>query len=590
MQAPHPGRHHDRDHRERRRPGLPGALPRAGPAGAGGHHHDRERARHLRLRRRRRRCTPQLEHRGDRRRRAAPRRPTSYPRGEAQTTLDDIALSSAASLLHDTGAIAVGATTENDIFADPPHYSTDPADRGQPAFAATRWTGATDFASGFGSRVDLSAPGDSILSMSHLPAAAPRDAQPNLAEGTGISAAEVAASVAVVRQVADLTGQSFDGPRDVRSYLQETATAVADVPQADRHLEVGGQVNLTRAVERLLAVRRDTGRTPASPGSPSPSAVRWPTSARSSRPEPNPEAINLRGPRSPIDGTLDRRQQAGVDHHRAGLGGRPGRCDLRRSARPASGTASSRQRPIRAAAPRPDCSPRPVCRPTRPTAQTVELDYEATMEAAASTSTRASLVFGPSPRTSAQVLAPRVAPVIDGDAVTVRYDLRHARGLQVPVSPGDLLPGSAQPGHRRDVRPAADRRAALHAGRSRRAGSGVVHIPVDDLRGCRHLRHRDPPRATTRSRASSFPVYSDFAYTRVAADLDQRSRRRRSSPMSERHSRSPRARCRTAAGCGSTWDVSNVPGADGADLEVSAPGPASAVGVNTFNNPEGDRP
>ena len=83
------------------------------------------------------------------------------------TNLNDVADSSAVSVDPDSGAIDAGGSTLNDIFAAQPQNPANSASSYLQAYPATRYDGGRLHASAFGSRVNVSAPGDNVLSFSH---------------------------------------------------------------------------------------------------------------------------------------------------------------------------------------------------------------------------------------------------------------------------------------------------------------------------------------------------------------------------------------------------------------------------------------
>ncbi|MFI5813794.1 S8 family serine peptidase [Streptomyces sp. NPDC051643] len=135
----------------------------------------------------------------------------------AATTLDDVAVTSVPSRDPDTGAIAAGGTTLDDTLADP---------AGSPTVAETRISGFGAFSSGFGSRVNLSAPSDNIPAFVHpvqtpfAPAGGPSDVNVALNGGTSASAPQIAAAAAVVLQASRLAGHHLT-PAAVRALLEQ---------------------------------------------------------------------------------------------------------------------------------------------------------------------------------------------------------------------------------------------------------------------------------------------------------------------------------------------------------------------------------
>lgn len=170
--------------------------------------------------------------------------PTDLARNAASATdINDDAQSMAPSEIPDSGAIAVGGTTLDDTLSA--------GTAGQATVAETRISGFGVFSSGFGSRVDLSAPSDNVLAFEHAQQGAPDSVAVTLNGGTSAAAPEVAAAAAVVLQAARLSGHSLS-PLQVRDLLERTGRAVPTPAQIDRDLHVGPQVDVTAAVEAEL--------------------------------------------------------------------------------------------------------------------------------------------------------------------------------------------------------------------------------------------------------------------------------------------------------------------------------------------------
>src|SRR5438445_6458556 len=87
------------------------------------------------------------------------------PRDTA-SNLNDVGFSGAPSRDFDSGSIDVGGTTLNDINSAPPQDPANASLAAQHAFPEVRWNGFTNFSSGYGSRVNVSAPGDNVLGFS----------------------------------------------------------------------------------------------------------------------------------------------------------------------------------------------------------------------------------------------------------------------------------------------------------------------------------------------------------------------------------------------------------------------------------------
>ncbi|MBV9725343.1 MAG: S8 family serine peptidase, partial [Gammaproteobacteria bacterium] len=181
--------------------------------------------------------------------------PTDLAPAASATSVADDGSSSIPTLLPDSGAIAVGGSTLDDIFVAPPQWHRPLATNG--AFPETRFNGGTYYASGFGTRVNLSAPSDNVAVLAHQCSfpCQPQDAVPVLEGGTSASAPMTAAAAAVLRQVARLTGDDLT-PRQVRELLIASGRRLPNPPQADRAITVGPQIDVTAAVETLLARRK----------------------------------------------------------------------------------------------------------------------------------------------------------------------------------------------------------------------------------------------------------------------------------------------------------------------------------------------
>ena len=170
--------------------------------------------------------------------------PTDLARKASETTdISDDNFSTTPSRVLDSGAIAVGGTTLDDTLSQPGSANG--------TYATTRTNGAMSYSSGFGDRVDVSAPGNGIPAFIHTAGGTPQAVTAVFNGGTSASAPEVAAAAAVVLQAARIAGKHLD-PTDVRKVLQKTGRAVATPPQIDRKLNVGNQIDVTKAVDSLL--------------------------------------------------------------------------------------------------------------------------------------------------------------------------------------------------------------------------------------------------------------------------------------------------------------------------------------------------
>ena len=490
--------------------------------------------------------------------------------GGTPTSLNDLAFSGAPSSVFDSGAIDAGGTTLDDIFAAPPQNPQNQALAAQHAFPVARYTGQTTFSSGFGSRVNVSAPADNIPAMQHGFGGNANAVAVYLESGTSASAPEIAAAAAVVLQVGRLTGRPFQTARAVREFLSETGTAVPNAPQADEPLSVGPQVDLTNAVETLLA---RSGR------SVSPSLARIAVSQR--RPigifggafvtDTDPSAIDLQGTLDAGGAPTGNNRLAwitiapdweGVSPRATfalSLGDKPGHTKLLSQGR----WARLLPETILRAAGLP---------PASPSNRTVTLTYAAS-DRGHTVSLPVTLTFGPSNGTSTNALAPNVGSVERGDRIAVAYDLTSVRNVTRPLvivsSPGRLNPSTGFFFHPLYVEPLPNLKGTVYVPVRRLQGDGVYGVTI----GLRN----DPNGGVD---------VSDFAYTHVlgtAHDVHA------AAPLLGTESTPPGHMLEIPYRGTFTvsWDVSDVPGANGARLEFSAPGPTGTGNLNPVNNPGG---
>ncbi|MFC4535555.1 S8 family serine peptidase [Sphaerisporangium dianthi] len=166
--------------------------------------------------------------------------PTDLTRSAAaETTIDDVAATGTPTLVRDTGVISAGGSTLDDTLTS--------ADVRTATYPTTRYNGAASYSSGFGTRVDLAAPGDNLPTLMHTS----DGTQVVLNGGTSASAPIIAAAAANVLSAAKATGQKLT-PRQVRDLLIDTGRPLAQPPQADQELRMGPQLDVTAAVERVL--------------------------------------------------------------------------------------------------------------------------------------------------------------------------------------------------------------------------------------------------------------------------------------------------------------------------------------------------
>jgi hypothetical protein len=474
------------------------------------------------------------------------------------TSLADVEFSTAPSADVDSGAIDVGAVTLDDIAAAPPQ---DPANAGlvaQQAFPEVRWDGAADFSSGFGTRVNISAPGDNVLGFEHTAGGAANAVDIVNNGGTSASVQEVAAAAAVVLQAARLTGdRSITDPIALRAYLERTATPVPGVPQADRPLDVGPQVNIGAAVTELLATAGFR---------PPPGVARVAVLQRQNaggfgalfQSETDPANISLHG------GAQDDWLTIAPDW----IGLPDGHVTYQLSAQRQGGGVqrlatgpSARLQPdaIIAAAGQ---------EPSAGQSVSVTLGYTASANGTVLASATVPLAFGPRTGTPTP-LAPLVPAVVTGDSFTVHYDLTGQTAFTAPTlvvsAPGRMdpfqhfyLPIYSVPLH---------------------GTTGTVRVPVDALAG------GGVYGVAIQAVPGQFS-FSDFAFTRVqGAPSDVRP----SAPLLSAAGQ-PTGHTLTVPYDGTfgvRWDVRQVPHATGVLLEISAAGPNDWNSSATFDNPGG---
>lgn len=464
------------------------------------------------------------------------------------TSLGDVQFSSVPSRVVDSGAIDVGGVTLDDIAAAPPQDPANVALADQQAFPDVRWDGSADFSSGFGSRVNVSAPGDNVLAFQHVPGGAADAVTVDNIGGTSASVQEVGAAAAVVLQTARLTGdRSLTDPLALRAYLEHTAKPVPNVPQADQPINVGPQVDLGAAVTRLLA---------RAGFPPQPGVARVAVLQRQ----------NVNGFGAFFSGATD-----------------PANIPLRGSAQndwltiapdwiglPDTGVTyrlSANQETL-ATGPSARLQPDAIiaaagAQPSATQSTTVTLDYTASAHGHVLASTTVPLTFGPQTGTPT-ALAPVVPTVVTGGSIPVHYDLTGQTGFTNPTlvvsAPGRMdpfqhfyLPIYSVPLH---------------------GVTGTVSVPVSALSGGGIYG------VAVQAAPGQF-AFSQFAFTRVqAAPTDAR-------PTAPLLGGTHGLTVPYDGTFPVTWDVRSVPHATGVLLEISAPGPNTFNSAATFNNPNG---
>lgn len=504
----------------------------------------------------------------------------------AQTNLSDLYFSTAPAYDMDSGAIDVGGTTLDDISAVNPADPASGALGSVRTFAETRWTGFTSFSSGFGSRVNISAPSDNIVSFSHntLPGGhSYNSVNIGLNGGTSASAPEVAAAAAVALQVARLSGHPLTSPAAVRDLLVQTATPVADVPQADRKLNVGPQLDVRRAVEQLLM---------NSGASTQPAIARVAVMMRRSGDltefggsqntafleNTDPGFIDLRGP---VD--ILSRNNTDINAHslitiapeweglpanvqyRLSIAGHPDKV--------LATTPYARLYPAQIL----NAAGMPLA--SNAAQRTVSLTYAALSGLHGLVQTTFDVNFGPADASTQYVSAPIVPAVASGTTIPVTYDFSaFPQGLAANPTLIVSFPGRTNPF-------TGPRYFAAYT-QQLSATSGTVNVPISALQGggiygIGIWMNAGNPRANQ--------IYSDFSYVRVSAG-DARP----AAPLLSTTDITSIPGHYLEIPYGSSfrvqYDVSKIPNATGALLEVSAPGPTLWNNANAFNNPNGSVP
>lgn len=494
------------------------------------------------------------------------------------TTIGDVAMSTVPSADLDSGAIDVGSTTLDDITAVNP---LDPANANQTnarAVPETRFTGMASFSSGFGSRVNLSAPGDNIVALVRDPMHG--GAAPVLSGGTSASAPEVAAAAAVAIQVARLTGHPFSKATDVRALLESTANPVVQAPQADQTLNVGPQVDVARAVEKLLGT---TGM-PQHPGVPRVAIMHrrggnwnlnFGTLDTLFTEDTDRTNIDLQGPYDPYT------QMNSGENAESFITIAPDWEALPQGTKFAltvtgkdavlSTQSSARLLPaqILSAA---------GMTLTSPTQRTVSLTYRAYQGLHTVVSTSFQLTFGPYNGASELVHAPVVSPVVTGSVMTVNYDFSNFPTGQLS-SPTLLvsLPGriNSATGNMYFV--------SYTMPLPPNTPKGSVTVPINALQG-------DGLYGVQLIVNRYTGLMSDYAPVRVATAGNVRAAAPvfvTQDPGTGTQLKSHYLEMPYGGSFTMSYDVSNVPNATGALLEISAPGTNLWGNDNPFNNPNG---
>ncbi|MFJ1757414.1 S8 family serine peptidase [Kitasatospora sp. NPDC088134] len=476
------------------------------------------------------------------------------------TGIDDDAMSTTPSLVPDSGAIAAGGTTTDDVLAA---GATGPA-----TVAETRISGSGTFSSGFGSRIDLSAPSDNIPALAHAGSTA-QSVTVVLSGGTSASAPEIAAAAAVVDQTAKLTGHPLT-PRQIRELLVKTARPVPTPAQIDRTLQVGPQLDLTAAVEKLL---------PRDRGAPHPQIARLGVAHRKLLGNyggafieyTDPDAIDLAGPANgagyrtgeglvgPITFAADVTGAAPNTRYRLTVGTKSFDADLPSIRVTPTQLLTAAGLPVAATQPR-----------------TVSVRFDALTPGKPTASVSRTLTLGPSDGTFTEAQAPTAPATVEaGRSVTVHYDLSHVRNVKDPrlvvSTPGHWNPLLAPLFNAAWSAPLTADSGDVTVPASAFTGGGIYGIGIqqdDTIVG--HL------------------VYGEFAPIRVdGGTADQRPQAPLLAPAGGQFGHRATV-TRSAPGFSLRWTTKEVAEqATGAVLEISSPAPTVFNALNTFTAQNG---
>jgi fervidolysin-like protein len=480
--------------------------------------------------------------------------------------LNDVFMSGAPSADLDSGSVDVGGSTLDDIFAAPPGNPANAALAYLHAFPATRFTGGRLYASGFGSRVDVSAPGDNVLSFSHPFGGAADAVAVGVEGGTSASAPETAAAAAVILQVARLTGNRAAGPSPwaVRSFLERTGTPLGPLPEADRPVHAGPQVDVGRAVETLLAQAHQ----PAAPG------VAW-------------VAVEQRQQRSALGGSiLTSTDPANIaltaiaSHELITIA--PDWTGLAPRASQVAYTLAGAGGQVLARTPWARLLPSVILASAgqpleSPSPRSVTLTYTASRGREMLASATFTLTFGPWDGTTPSVAAPLAPAVTSGPEIPVRYNLA---GLSATATPTLVV---SYPGR---IDPATGTFFGVAYSVPLTATSGTVLVPARRLPGAGIYGigiQASPGGASSVN-------YSTYAFVRLSPAGPARPAVPALSAPATGAAADGKAHLLEIPYNGNfqlSYDVRGVPGATGAVVEVSAPGPTTFNNDDTFNNPNG---
>jgi hypothetical protein len=496
------------------------------------------------------------------------------------TTIDDDALTTTPSEVPDTGAIAAGGTTLDDTLAVPANSSSPQA--ATSTFAETRISGFGSFSSGFGSRVDLSAPSDNIIAFQHARGGSAQAVTPVFNGGTSASAPEIAAAAAVVLQAGRLAGHQLS-PQQVRDLLEQTGRAVPTPLQIDRTLHVGPQIDVTAATEKALGGKLNSA----------PSVVRLSVAHR----------VTVGG----LGGTfLETTDQNRIDLGDMASGGNgeglvgpvtfaADVTGLPQGAKPTYALTVAAEHPVTFSSDTPAIRVTPsqlLSAAGLPAVSTTDRSLDLTFQVliggkAEATVVHRSLVIGPSNGRYVEATAPLAPATAEaGNTVTVSYDLT---GVTTATAP-ELVVSTV--GHwNPSLGPIFS--AAWH--QTLTATTGTVTIPADAFKGGGGI-YGIGIALSGFGGNPSYIKYGEFAPIRITGSSEAT---RPDAPtiggttglenglMSVGDYGHTAEVSRSAPDFGLRYDVTGIPGAKSALAEFSAPAPTLYGSLNTFSNANG---
>jgi len=492
------------------------------------------------------------------------------------TTIDDDEFSTTPTKVTDSGAMAIGGTTLDDTLSVPALSGTE--DAGQPTFATTRTNGSGTFSSGFGTRLDASAPSDGIVILEHAVGGGAQDVTPVISGGTSASAPEVAASAAVLMQAAKLGGKELT-PEQVRDILKRTGRAVSTPPQIDRPLQVGNQIDLTAAVDSVLPKSELTLRSVSvahrvTRGGGGSSYVEDTAQDRidlsggdllSGTANPVDTGMGLNGPVT-ISGDVTGFKPGKSVSYRLSIG----------KTHFDSAVPAIRLLPAEMLT----AAGLPVVSDTD---RSIEYTFSVLHGSKPVDSQTRTLTFGPTDGTFLEAPAPVVpATVEQGKDVRVSYDLRGVRASSLQ-DPSLVL---SHVGH---WSPMLSPNFSVAYRIPLKDDHGVVTVPASAFDGGGGLYGIGYAQISTNDTQYGSDVFGEFSSIRVAGGTAQQRPQAPTLGIGSTVAAHQLSVSRAEPAFTVAWDASGVAGASGVTLEISAPAPTLFNSWNTFTNQNGTR-